>query len=70
MSDNNTTVNVKIHDHVKNKKIDVTVNASDVIAKVKEDLVNILNVPAKDQQLIDAGKIIKDSERLQDNNII
>ena len=69
MSDN-TTVNVKIHDHVKNKKVDVTVNANDVIAKVKEDLVNILNVPAKDQQLIFAGKIMKDSETFQDNNIV
>ena len=63
-------VNVKIHDHVKNNKVDATVNLDDVVAKVKEDLVDLVKVQAKDQQLIFAGKIMKDTETFRDNKIV
>ena len=65
-----SVVNVKIHDHVKNNKVDATVNLDDVIAKVKEDLVDLIKVQAKDQQLIFAGKIMKDTETFRDNKIV
>lgn len=58
-------LNLKVK-HLNDKAIDLTVNKEDTVLQVKQQLSQIINIPAGEQKLISKGKILKDEDRAGD----